>query len=65
MVAIQQELDAVQSEFSTTLQEDVDALKRGGLSAWKQVALEYRVERKRIAAAVSTVLKIYARVSKL
>lgn len=59
---------AVHAESTTSLADDEAALVQlqhaaGGATAkaasWQEVALQYRMERKRLAAAADTVLSLY------
>jgi hypothetical protein len=52
-------LEEIEAEFETTLQEDDEWQAAGGLSAWEEVAVAYRRERKLLAVAAGAILRTY------
>lgn len=61
---MQERLQQVQAEFTTSLEGDEALLgSNQQLSDWNQVALEYRIERKKLAKAMDSILRLYARLA--
>jgi hypothetical protein len=65
--ALRARVAAVRDESTSSLEDDVAMLAslRGSEKAsatWLQVALEYRIERKRLAAAADTILDLYGKI---
>lgn len=56
---LRRRLDAVEAEFETNISEDEELLQAQSRGTWGHVAVQYRLERKKLASAARSVLEWY------